>query len=145
MRPSINIDVERREKLILRHYCKCDSDLPLLCAAASKDGNRIRCRRNGNSPSQAKNRTQRSLPLRFGQEIQTLPKRDNFLISSIIARLRTSSRADNLNPSVLQLECRNGDQLGWSTFETICANALRRSFERMMPSIAFEAFFSSGP
>jgi hypothetical protein len=50
-----------------------DSDLPLLCTGASKNGSKVRRRKNGISSNKAKNRTQPSLTLRFRQEIQTLP------------------------------------------------------------------------
>jgi uncharacterized protein len=73
MRPyKDNINGELLEKIDPRHCWSCDCDLPLLCAAAPNDGSRTRRRANGIPPSGAKNRTQRSLPLRFGQEIQTL-------------------------------------------------------------------------
>jgi hypothetical protein len=46
-----NIDVEHREKIDPWHRYRSDRDLPLLCAAASKDGSKVRRRRNGISSS----------------------------------------------------------------------------------------------
>jgi uncharacterized protein len=73
MRPyKDTIDAERREKLILGVAAGLTAIYRYFAPQRRRMAARARCRREGISPRRAKNRTQRSLRLRFGEEVQTL-------------------------------------------------------------------------